>query len=76
MLKIGQSVEKVGHNTLVHKSFRRGLQTIDTTSAYIGDKLFFRKWNIQEHNHTRKIAQAYTDGKPVKSGKSVLDYFA
>ena len=76
MLKIGQSVEQVGHNTLVHKSFQRGLQTIETTSAYIKDKLFYRKWNIQEHNHTKKITQAYTDGKPVKNSKHVIDYFA
>ena len=76
MLKIGQSVEQVGQNTLVHKSFQRGLQTIETTSAYIKDKLFYRTWNIEEYNHTRKIAQAYTDGKPIKGGKSVLDYFA
>ena len=76
MLKIGQSVEQVGHNTLVHKSFQRGLQTIDTTSAYIEDKLFFRKWNIQEPNHTKNIAQVYTNGKPVKNSKHVIDYFA
>ena len=71
--KIGQTIEHTGLNKIVRKSFQRNLQTIESTSAYIGDKLYFRGWRINEYKHSRKLSQAYNAGVPIKGSKSVLD---
>ena len=71
--KIGQKIEHTGLNKIVRKSFQRGLQTIHTTSAYIGDKLYYRSWNIDEYKHVKKLSQSYYNGKPIKGSQSILD---
>ena len=71
--KIGQTIEHTGLNKIVRKSFQRNLQTIESTSAHIGDKLYFRGWRINEYKHSRKLSQAYNAGVPIKGSKSVLD---
>lgn len=74
--KIGQSTEIVGQNKLVHKIFQRGLQTIKSTSAYIGDKLYYRKWIVDEYKHTKKLSQSYNAGQPIKGSQSIIDFYA
>ena len=71
--KIGQTIETVGQNKIIRKLFQRNLQTIESTSAYVGDKLYFRGWRINEYKHSRKLSQAYNAGIPIKGSKSILD---
>lgn len=74
--KIGQHIETIGQNTLITKSFQRGLQTIESKVAKIGNKVYFKSWRIDEYKHTRKISQAYSNGHPIKGSQSIIDYFA
>jgi len=76
MLKIGQSVENTGLNTIIRKSFQRGLQTIEATVAKIGDKTYYKSWVISEYGHKKKISMSYNSGHPIKGSKSVVDFYA
>ena len=73
--KIIQKIEHTGPNTIIRKTFQRGLQTIDTTSAYIGDKLYHRSWKINEYKHIKKLSQSYYNGNPIKGSQSILDIY-
>lgn len=46
--KINECIDRSGANKLITKYFQRGLQSIETRSAYIGDKLYYRDWTIKE----------------------------
>jgi len=73
--KIGQNIERWHCNKLIQKTFQRNLQTIDTKSAYLMDRLYFREWKISEYGKPdRIIRQSYFKGKPVKGSK--IDYNA
>lgn len=74
--KIWSHTETSGMNKVVTKCFQRGLQQVDTKSAYINDKLYFREWIIKEFNKIRKISQAYSNGVPFKNGRTNMDYYA
>ena len=77
MLKIGQVTESFGLNhKIITKKFQRGLQTIESKVAKIGNKVYFKSWRIDEYKHTRKISQAYSNGQPIKGSQSIIDYFA
>lgn len=71
--KIGQKIETVGQTKIIRKIFQRNLQTIESSSAYIGDKLYFRGWKINEYKHCRKLSQSYYNDKPIKGSQSILD---
>ena len=71
--KISEFIERSGNNKLITKHFQRGLQTIETRSAYIGDKLYFRDWNIKEFRKTVKYFQSYNNGIPFKNSRHKLD---
>ena len=73
--KIFSHTEMSGLNKVVTKSFQRDLQHIDTKSAYINDKLYFREWIIKEFNRIRKYSQVYNNGKPIKNCSSKIDYY-
>ena len=73
--KIFQNTYTSGATKLVKKVFQRGLQTIECKSAYAKNKLYFRSWNIGEHGKTRSLSQAYSDGKPIKNSRSIIDWF-
>lgn len=73
--KILQNTYTSGATKLVKKVFQRGLQTIECKSAYAKNKLYFRSWKIDEHNRTRTLSQAYSDGKPIKKSRSIIDWF-
>lgn len=74
--RIWSQTEISGLNKVVTKCFQRGLQQVDTKSAYINDKLYFREWVIKEFNRIRKISQAYNNGVPFKNCRSNIDYYA
>ena len=74
--KIGSHTETSGTNKVVTKCFQRGLQQVDTKSAYINDKLYFREWIIKEFNRIRKISQVYNNGVPFKNLRTNIDYYA
>ena len=69
--KITQKVETFNNNThkIITKSFQRGLQTIETKSAYIDDKLYYRDWVINSYNKKRVIKQTYNAGHPIKGSR-------
>lgn len=71
--KIGQHTETVGLNKLVEKTFQRGLQTIQTKSAYINDKLYFRSWDISQYGKRILRKQSYLSGHPIKGMATKLD---
>ena len=73
--RIWSHTETSGLNKIVTKSFQRGLQQVDTKSAYINDKLYFREWIIKEFNRIKKIFQAYNNGIPFKNCRSQIDYY-
>ena len=73
--RIWSHTETSGLNKIVTKSFQRGLQQVDTKSAYINDKLYFREWIIKEFNRIKKISQAYNNGIPFKNCRSQIDYY-
>lgn len=74
--RIGQKIEQVGLNKIVRKTFQRNLQTINSTSAYIDNKLYYRSWEISEYGRKQKFSQSYNAGHPIKGTKSVLDFYA
>lgn len=74
--KIHQSIERSGVNTIITKTFMRGLQTIESKVAKVGNKVYFKSWRIDEHNHTKKISQSYSGDKPIKNSRFVLDIWA
>lgn len=73
--KIMQNIYKSGTTKIIKKVFQRGLQTIECKSAYNNNKLYFRSWKIDEHNRTRTLSQAYSDNKPIKKSRSIIDWF-
>ena len=73
--KILQNTYTSGATKLVKKVFQRGLQTIECKSAYTKNKLYFRSWKIDEHGKTRSLSQTYSDGKPIKNSRSIIDWF-
>lgn len=73
--KIWSHTETSGMNKVVTKCFQRGLQQVDTKSAYINNKLYFREWIIKEFNRIRKMSQAYNNGVPFKNSRSNIDYY-
>ena len=75
--KINAKIEQSGGGKIVRKIFQRNYQTIETKSAYINDKLYFREWKIKEYDNSfKKYMQAYSNGKPFKNSKQVLDFSA
>lgn len=74
--KIWQKTEGIGFNNIVRKTFQRNLQTIETVSGYIDNKLYYRSWEISEYGRKQKFSQAYNAGHPIKGSKSVLDFYA
>lgn len=73
--KIGQHIETIGQNTLITKTFQRGLQTIESKVVKIGNKVYFKSWRIDEYKHTKKISQAYNGDTPIKGSKSIIDFY-
>ena len=71
--KIGTVIEKLGNNKLVYKSFKRNQQYINTTSAYIDDKLFHRSWDIVEIGKRQIYKQNYNAGSPIPGSRNKLD---
>lgn len=71
--KINEFVERSGNNKLVTKQFQRGLQSVNTKSAYINDKLYYREWIIREYNKFVKYIQSYNNGIPFKNSRHKLD---
>ena len=71
--KINQYVDKSGMNTIVTKYFQRGLQNIETRSAYIDGKLYYRDWTIREFKKMTKYFQSYNNGIPFKNSRHKLD---
>lgn len=71
--KINEYVDRSGANKLITKYFQRGLQSIETRSAYIGDKLYYRDWTIREFRKTVKYFQSYNNGIPFKNSRHKLD---
>lgn len=75
--KIIQRTEQIGlDHKLIRKTFQRGLQTIESVSAYKNNKLYFRGWRIDEYKHVKKLSQAYNECGPIKGSQSIVDYFA
>lgn len=73
--KISQTIETSGFNKTIIKKFQRGLQFIETRSAYNNNKLYFRGWKIEQEKHRRQISQAYNPN-PIKASRSVIDYYS
>ncbi len=74
--KIGQVTKNSGNNSVIIKTFRRGLQFIETRSAYNNGKLYFKSWRIDDYKHSRKIGMVYDENGPIKNSKYDLDYYA
>ena len=74
--KIGQKIEKSYLNTVVTKTFQRGLQTVTSKVASFNRKVYFKSWRVDEYNKSRQICQAYNDGKPIKESRYSLDLLA
>ena len=71
--KIGQTVETVGLNKVITKTFQRNLDTITSQSAYINDSLYFRRWTINGFNKKQVKFQSYHNGKVIKGSQGGLD---
>ena len=71
--KITTNIEQAGINKIINKSFMRNNQQITTTSAYIGDKLYYRKWDINQLGNRKIITQTYNAGEPIPKSLSKLD---
>lgn len=71
--KITTNIEQAGINKIINKSFMRNNQQINTTSAYIGDKLYYRKWDINQLGNRKIITQTYNAGEPIPKSLSKLD---
>ena len=63
----------VTNNKVICKKFKRNNQIIDTKSAYIGDKLYYRKWDINQLGNRKIITQTYNAGEPIPKSLSKLD---
>lgn len=63
----------VTNNIVICKKFKRNNQIIDTKSAYIGDKLFFRSWDIFDEEGRKIIKQTYNAGIPQRGGRVTID---
>jgi hypothetical protein len=76
--KVAQKTETISSNNhkLVSKVFQRGLKTIETKSAYIDNKLYYRDWTISSYKNKKVIRQTYIAGQPVKESKFIIDYKA
>lgn len=76
--KIFHKVESIGYNNkLVTNTYQRGLQTIESKSAYLKDKLYFRSWEIRDAlGNVRKLSQSYSNGQPIKGSQSIINYYA
>lgn len=76
--KVAQKIETISSNNhkLVSKVFQRGLKTIETKSAYIDNKLYYRDWTISSYKNKKVIRQTYIAGQPVKESKFIIDYKA
>lgn len=77
--RISQKIETLSSNNhkLVTKTFQRGLKTIETKSAYIDNKLYYRDWAISSYKNKKVIKQTYNNaGQPIKESKSTIDYKA
>ena len=77
--RISQKIETLSSNNhkVVTKTFQRGLKTIETKSAYMGDKLYYRDWTISSYGKKKIIKQTYNNaGQPIKESKSIIDYSA
>lgn len=73
--RIYAHTETSGLNKVITKCFQRGLQQIDTKSAYIDNKLYFRAWVIREFGKLTKYSQVYFNGAPFKDSRSKIDYY-
>ena len=73
--KIFSHTDISGSNRVVTKCFQRGLQQVDTKSAYIGDKLYFREWIIKEFGRIQKFFQSYNNGVPCKNSRHKIDRY-
>lgn len=71
--KVGTAIEQFGKNTLVYKSFVRNNQYINTTSAYIDNKLFHRTWDIVEVGKRKILKQSYNANIPIPKSRTCLD---
>ena len=71
--KINEYIDRSGANKVVTKYFQRGLQNIETRSAYIGDKLYYRDWTIRGFKKVTKYFQSYNNGIPFKNSRHKLD---
>lgn len=71
--RIWQKTETSGMNKIIEKTFQRGLQTINTKSAYIDGKLYHRVWDISEYGKRIIRKQSYLGGHPIKGSGVKLD---
>ena len=71
--KVETAIEQLGKNTLVYKSFVRNNQYIDTTSAYIDNKLFHKTWDIVEVGKRKILKQSYNANIPIPKSRTSLD---
>lgn len=76
--RISQKIETLSSNNhkLVTKTFQRGLETVETKSAYINNKLYYRDWTVSSYGKKKVIKQTYNAGQPIKESKSTIDYKA
>lgn len=74
--KVGTYFDKMGVNNLVKKTFVRNLQTIHTTEASVGGKVYHRAWEIEQYGQPKRIIKMNydKDGKAIKGSK--IDYLA
>ena len=62
-------------NKVITKKFQRNLQQVDTKSAYINNKLYFREWIVREFDRIQKFSQVYNNGIPFKNLRNKIDYY-
>lgn len=77
--KIFQKIETIGvdNHKLITKAFQRNLQTVECKTASIDGKVYYRSWDINHANGTRrKLSQAYEGGIPIKGTQSIINYYA
>ena len=77
--KIFQRIEPIGLDThkLITKTFQRNLQTIESRSAFINDKLYYRSWRVEDAlGNVKKLSQVYDNGKPIPGTQSIINYNA
>lgn len=79
LTKILQRVEPIGldNHRMIVKVFQRNLQTIESKSAFLNDKLYYRAWEIRDAlGNVKKLSQVYEDGKPIYGSQSIINYYA